>query len=410
MPCGRREYGQSPRRLATRGFHASCGLPGRREGWHPVAVSRLQRLTLTDFRSYAALSWRPNAAISVFVGPNGSGKTNLLEAVSLLVPGRGLRAARNADLPRAGGRGGWAVAGRFKAGDTEYDIGTGTAPEGPPDRRVFRLDGAAPRGQAEIAARIAAVWLTPQMDRLFQEGLSGRRRFLDRLVWALEPGHAREMAAHDTAMGNRNRLLAEGRHDRAWLAGLEDAIARHAVAATAARSALATRLNAALAGGVAGAFPVARVALDCPIAERLGRESALRVEDWLRASLETNRTRDAAARASSVGAHRTDMVLRDAASGTPAAMASTGEQKALLIGVIVGHAVLIAETRGFPPILLLDEPAVHLDPRRREALFGALIGLGAQTLITGTDAEAFAPLGLDAEMLRTGGGTLNPLS
>ena len=373
-------------------------------------MPRLQRLTLTDFRNYAALTWRPSALISVFAGANGTGKTNLLEAVSLLVPGRGLRGARNADLPRLGGAGGWAVASRFETADGAHDIGTGTAPDGAPDRRVFRLDGATPRSQAEIATRIAAVWLTPQMDRLFLEGLSGRRRFLDRLVWALEPGHAREMAAHDSAMGSRNRLFAEGRHDRAWLAGLEDAMARHAVAATAARTAMIARLNAALASGVAGAFPVAHIALACPIAERLATESALKVEEWLRASLEANRTRDAAARSAGLGAHRSDMALTDAASGMPAALASTGEQKALLIGVILGHAVLIAETRGFPPLLLLDEPAVHLDPSRRAALFGALIGLKAQTLITGTDTEVFAPLGGHAEMLRTGDGTLYPLS
>ena len=371
---------------------------------------RLIRLTLTDFRNYAALTWRPGAVISVFTGPNGSGKTNLLEAVSLLVPGRGLRGARTADFPRTGGAGGWAVAGRFETADGEHDIGTGTTPDGPPDRRVFRLDGAAPRSQAEIAARVAAVWLTPQMDRLFLEGLAGRRRFLDRLVWTLEPGHAREMAAHDSAMGNRNRLLAEGRHDRAWLAGLEDAMARHAVAATAARSALVGRLNAALASGVAGEFPVACMGLVCPIAERLAEQPALKVEDWVRGALEANRNRDAAARTAALGAHRSDMALVDAASRVPAAMASTGEQKALLIGVILGHATLIAETRGFPPLLLLDEPAVHLDPNRRAALFGALVGLKAQTLITGTDAETFSPLKDRAEVLQTGDGALHPLS
>lgn len=371
---------------------------------HLGGVLRLTRLVLTDFRNYPALTWRPAARISVLHGPNGSGKTNLLEALSLLVPGRGLRSARNPDLPRHGGSGAWAVAARFQTADGETDIGTGTAPDGATDRRVFRLDGVAPRNQAEIVRRIAAVWLTPRMDRLFLDGLAGRRRFLDRLVWALEPGHAREIAAHDTAMGNRNRLLMEGRRDRAWLAALEDTMARHAVAASAARLSLVNRLNAM----APGRFPAAHMALACPIAERLGREPAVAVEDWLRAGLEANRGRDEAAGTTAVGAHRTDMLLTDADAGIPAGLASTGQQKALLIGVVLAHAGLITATRGFPPLLLLDEPAVHLDKDRRDALWEVVAGLPAQTFITGTDSETFLPLARHAEAFAAGHGMLQP--
>ncbi len=366
---------------------------------------RLTRLTLSHFRNYPTLTWRPGARILVLSGANGSGKTNLLEAVSLLVPGRGLRGARIADLA-AHGSAEWAVAGRFATPGGEIDIGTGTPPGGPPDRRVFRLDGAAPRSQAALSAHVAAVWLTPQMDRLFQEGAAGRRRFLDRLVFALEPGHAGEVAAHDTAMASRNRLLGGGGADAAWLAGLEDAMARHGVAVTAARLALARRLNAALATGAAAPFPVALLGLRCPIAERLGAGPALDAEEWLRRSLAAGRTRDAAAGSAATGAHRADMTLADAASLQPAGQASTGQQKALLIGVVLGHAALLAEARGFAPLLLLDEPAVHLDAARRAALFAALARLPAQALLTGTDAEVFQPLAGRAEFWQVADNTL----
>ena len=382
--------------------------PGAGEGLgtsKPLPSLRLARLALTGFRSYAALTWYPYGAITVLTGPNGSGKTNLLEAISLLVPGRGLRGARVSEVQRHGAPT-WAVAARLETPQGPLDLGTGAHPEPRGERRAFRLDGAPPRSQAEIGSRIAAVWLTPQMDRLFQEAAGGRRRFLDRLVHALEPGHGREVAAHDTAIAGRNRLLSEGRTDAGWLAGLEDTIARHAVAATAARMNVVARLNAA---PPAGAFPAARMALECPIAARLAAEPALAVEDWLRAELAAARAHDAASGSAARGAHRTDMGLADAATGLPAALASTGQQKALLLGVILAHAGLLADARGFAPLLLLDEPAVHLDADRRAALFDALCRLPAQIFLTGTDAATFAALRGHAQCLRATGTGLESL-
>ena len=287
---------------------------------------------LRDFRSWAALTVPFQSRIVVIAGPNGAGKTNLLEAISLLGPGRGLRGAKTAELGRhaAGAPLPWAAAGRFRDPlGQEFDIGTGTPDGGPPERRIFRLNGAPVRAQAELAERLAAVWLTPQMDRLFQDGAGDRRRFLDRLVWALEPHHAREVAAYDNAMAQRNRLLAQERReglrvDPAWLAGLEDAMARHGVAAAASRRGLVARLNATLADGVTGAFPAARLDLQCPVSAALAAAPALAVEDGLRADWAACRGRDAAAGATLTGPHRADLLFTHAPKDIPAALCSTG--------------------------------------------------------------------------------------
>ncbi len=329
----------------------------------------------------------------MFAGPNGAGKTNLLEAISLLVPGRGLRGARFSELGRhdAVTPGSWAVAGELtdEAG-VKTEIGTGAA-EAAPERRVFLLDGVKPRAQAEIASRIAAVWLTPQMDRLFTEAASGRRKFLDRLVVALEPSHAREMAAFESASAQRNRLLQEN-PDPVWLDGLEDSCARHAVAATATRMTLLAQLNSVLRAGAAAPFPLVSLALECDIAARLDAAPAIAVEDFLRSAYKAARAQDTAYKRSSIGPQKSDLLITDAATGRPAGFSSTGQQKAMLIGIVLGHAALIAATRGAPPLLLLDEPLVHLDAAHRSALFAAVGKLDVSAWMTGTDIEPFAGL------------------
>lgn len=361
---------------------------------------------LRNFRSYPELDQGFTSRLVVLTGANGIGKTNLLEAISLLGPGRGLRQARSGELGRQEGGAAlsWTIAGHFEGRLGPLVVGTGA--EAGQDRRSFRLDGAPIRNQAELSAHVAMLWLTPQMDRLFQEGASGRRKFLDRLVWSLEPSHARDVAAHDTAMTQRNRLLAEGRRDAAWLAALEDSMARHAVAAVAARRALTGQLNAVLAEGIAGAFPAARLELLCPIAAALAGQPALAVEDQLRAGLASDRPRDAAAGGARQGAHRTDLRLVLLPKELPAELCSTGEQKALLVSIVLAQAALVAGQRGFAPLLLLDEVAAHLDPARRAALFAALRALPAQCFLTGTEAAPFAALATTAQFLVGESGTL----
>ena len=368
---------------------------------------RLSRLRLTRFRNHAALELRFGARAVVLAGPNGAGKTNVLEAISLLGAGRGLRGARASELAMEG-LPPWAVSGHFEDGSGGFEIGTGSLEEGSADRRAFRLDGEKLRAQAELAERVAAVWITPQMDRLFQESAGGRRRFLDRLAMALEPHLAREATAYESAMAGRNRLLQKGRAEPAWLAALEDSMARHGIAIAASRRALVARLNAAQAALPESAFPAAILALQCPAAALLEEMPALAAEEALRDAWAASRPRDGAAGATLSGPHRADLIFTHAAKAMPAGLCSTGEQKALLISTVLAHAGLIAAARGFAPLLLLDEVAAHLDEARRGALFAALAGLPAQCFLTGTDTEVFAPLAGRAEHWRIAPGEAHP--
>ena len=332
----------------------------------------LTRLSLTNFRSYPDALIAPGPGFVVLTGENGAGKTNVLEAVSLLSPGRGLRGAGLGEMARSDGPGGFGVAARL--GDAE--LGTGSLPSAP-ERRQVRINGA-PASATSLAEWLSILWLTPAMDRLFLEGASGRRRFLDRLVLALAPDHAMQSARYEAAMRARNKLLAgDGPPDAGWLSALEARMAEHGTAIAAARTvtvaALAERLTLAPEG------PFAR--------------AGLRLEGWtdgnLAADLAQGRGRDAAAGRTLAGPHRTDLLVTHLGKSQPATSCSTGEQKALLLGIVLAHADLVAERAERRPILLLDEVAAHLDPSRRAALFERLAASGGQVWMTGTEPSLF---------------------
>jgi DNA replication and repair protein RecF len=333
----------------------------------------IARLSLADFRSYADALIEPGPGLVVLTGDNGAGKTNLLEAVSLLAPGRGLRGAALSEMARQGGAGGFTVAARLAGG---VEIGTGTSASAP-ERRIVRVNGAASAANA-LAERLSVLWLTPAMDRLFADSAGARRRFLDRLVLALEPNHAHHTARYEAAMRARTRLLtSDGPADPAWLAALELQMEEHGRAVAEAR----IRTVAALADQIE-AEP-----------ETIFARAGLRLEGWAVGApwpLAGNRGRDAAAGRAAEGPHRQDLRVTHQGKGQAAELCSTGEQKALLIGLVLAHASLVARRIGQRPILLLDEVAAHLDPRRRVALLDRLQAEGGQVWMTGTEPALFA--------------------
>ena len=350
-------------------------------------MTHLTRLTLTDFRSYATTDLAVGAGAIVITGDNGQGKTNLLDAVSLLSPGRGLRGVALSEAARSDGPGGWTVGAGIDGTGGAVQIGTGTVLAAP-ERRVVRINGAA-ASIAALSEWLSVLWLTPAMDRLFVDTASARRRFLDRLVLALDPAHGGEVTRYDAAMRARTRLLTgDAPPDPAWLAGLERAMTEHGERVVAARAATVTALGDAMADAANGDFPRTTIA----IASMRGASGLASPEDLdFAATLARNRAADAAAGRATAGPHRIDLIVTHAAKNAPAARASTGEQKALLLGLILAHADLVATRTLRPPVLLLDEVAAHLDFRRRGALFEQLGGRG-QVWLTGTEAALFAGL------------------
>jgi len=361
--------------------------------WTDVAPrqrARFRRLTLSDFRCYERLELDLDGRPVALSGPNGAGKTNILEAISLFGPGRGIRNARLDELPRLDGAGGWAVSARLDAGDDERAIGVGGGVDRDVDRRRCRIDGATAPGPSAFADCLRLIWLTPAQDRLFMEGAGERRRFLDRMAMALDPAMARVSSSYETAMRQRQRLLDERSRDEAFIAALELQMAENGVALAAARRDMAGALVAAAVEDEGAAFPAADIALEGAIEAALAYQPAAEVEEEFLARLKSNRRADAEAGRALVGPHRSDLLVTHRAKGRPARLCSTGEQKALLIGLVLANArALSLKPDGAPLVLLLDEIAAHLDEARRAALFDILDDLDFQCFMTGTDASLF---------------------
>jgi DNA replication and repair protein RecF len=364
--------------------------------------ARIRRLTLTNFRSYHSAQVEAGPGLVVLVGANGAGKTNLIEAISFLAPGRGLRRATLEDVAFSEGDGSWAVSAEVEGALGLATLGTGIEPPAREDAvisRKCRIDREPIGSAAHFVDHLRVVWLVPAMDGLFNGPASERRRFLDRLVLAVDAEHTTRVNALERALRSRNRLLEEPRPDPHWLDAIEHETAELAVAVTALRVETVNRLQTSLAArnSPASAFPAAAIALEGWMERLVPLHPAVEVEDRYRAVLRDNRARDAAAGRTLDGPHLSDLAVTHAGKDIPAAEASTGEQKALLIGLVLAHAGLLADMLGFAPVLLLDEVVAHLDPARRAALYGELEALGAQAWLTGADAALFADIAARSE-------------
>lgn len=373
--------------------------------------TRVRRLKLANFRNYASVALDFSPGLVVLTGENGAGKTNLLEALSLLSPGRGLRRAAYSEIAREGSTGGFAIHATIDGADGEVEIGTGAggAAGGEVDSRKVRINGAPARSADDMLEWLRVMWLTPSMDGLFTGPAGDRRRFLDRLVLTIDPAHGRRALDYEKAMRGRNRLLAEHSRDETWLSAIETQMAETGVAIAAARQEL-VRLLAGMIGQApdGGPFPQADIALSGSIEASVATLPATDAEEEFRARLATGRERDRAAGRTLDGPHRADLMVRHRPKDMPAELCSTGEQKALLVGLMLSHARLAGGLAGMAPILLLDEIAAHFDHRRRAALFAILEDLGSQVFMTGTEPELFSAVNGRAQFLTVSAGSLLP--
>ncbi len=378
-----------------------------------MTPARVLRLSVGNFRSYRTAAVAIARDLVVLTGANGAGKTNLLEAISFLAPGRGLRRATLEEVAFAEGDGSWAVSAEIEGALGLATLGTGIEAPAAPDMtpsRLCRVDREPVSSAAVFADHLRMIWLTPAMDGLFAGPASERRRFLDRLVAAVDAEHRSRVSALERSLRSRNRLLENSRPDPHWLDAVEHETAELAVAVAAMRAETVRRLQASLAvsRSVDAVFPFAEVSLSGWMEDMLLRYPATEIEDRYRIVLRDNRARDAAAGRTLDGPHLSDLSVVYGPKNISAADASTGEQKAVLIRLVLAHCMLLSDMTGFAPVLLLDEAVAHLDPVRRSALFAALSNLGAQAWMTGADPAAFAEISGRASTFCVAAGLIEP--
>ncbi|MBS0271109.1 MAG: DNA replication/repair protein RecF [Proteobacteria bacterium] len=364
-----------------------------------VPLRGVERLSLSHFRCYEIFTVSFDLRSVVLTGPNGAGKTNLLEALSFLIPGRGLRRARLSEIKQQGSSDPWTVSAQLQDQGEGIQIGTGLNPESPEsERRVTKINGEKAKSQSTLAEWVSMVWLTPQMDRLFLEGSQGRRRFLDRLVYGFDPTHAQRLSRYEQALKERSLLLRQGRTDPVWLEGIEDNLVSDGIAIIVARREVVGQLTSVLKTQD-NIFPQAEISLEGELENLLRQHSILEIEEKMRRLLADCREQDRFSGRTSYGPHRSDLAVFFPEKNQRAALCSTGEQKALLLSIVMASAHLLSVRSEAIPLLLLDEVVAHLDKKRRSALFDAILKLRIQTWLTGTDVALFEELQGNAQFL-----------
>ncbi len=358
----------------------------------PAFERGIEKLTLTQFRCYQDFSLSLDSQAIVLTGPNGAGKTNLLEAISFLIPGRGLRRARLAEITKQHQPHTWALFAQLKDGEQTLQIGTGLDPDSPEsEKRTLRINGEKVKGQSALTEWVSMIWLTPQMDRLFLEGAQGRRRFLDRIVYGFDPHHAQRLNRYEKSLRERSFLLRQGRSDPYWLNGLEENLINDGIAISVARREVVGQLTEVLQNQDP-IFPRAAMSLEGEIEKLIEGNTLLECEDKIRALLSESRDQDRLTGRTAIGPHRSDLSVFFPEKSQAAALCSTGEQKALLLSIVMASAHLLSVRTDTIPLLLLDEVVAHLDESRRSGLFDAILALNIQTWLTGTDASLFKEL------------------